>query len=358
MGLLALQSRDPRKICAKRFLADGTVIGYGSPTWWTPIPAPRIDSIFKLYTALLRLQQRRDLIVVRGELINPNAKTIRRAIADKVCEYTGQILPAGLKDADRRWLVCDLDTAEPPESLRRELLADPDRGIERAGKWAMTLLPDWMQGTTTVACWSNSAGLDGYKRAKLHLWLWLDRPVCCASLANYITKIPVLDPAVCRAAQPIYTADPIIERPWPGAPTRRVALIKGEKHAATPPPELMNLADHQTRLEEENRKRQAEADRWKEAARFRPELANRSRAIAHMQRIVARALDEMAQAPESRRHITLVKQAANIVRHARELRLDPRPDLAALERVAIAKLPENRRSEPALAIAYALRTNS
>jgi hypothetical protein len=75
-----------------------------------------------------------------------------------------------------------------------------------------------------------------------------------------------------------------------------------------------------------------------------------------MDTVVRKALDDMAAAPESRRHGTIVRCAAAIARTAYELGVDPSEDLGALCAVAVARLPGDRSHEPQVAIDYALRT--
>lgn len=347
MSLLALQSLEFGKLCAKRWRADGTVESYGLITWWRPLEARGVRSIDALAGALGRLAQRSDMLVVRGCLVDPGATEIRRAMQGD---------GAGLRDGDRPWICCDLDTLEPTPEIRAELLCSASGGIDIAGRWARERLPEWLRDTTIVAQWSQSAGRDGYQRAKLHLWAWLDRPVCCASLAEWATGVEVLDPAVCRTVQPIYTADPIVEDGWTSGPTRRLALIRGRTDVATPPAEIVDLATWSARKVAADREREERAARWAEANRYRSPAAQRSRAARHMEHVVRQALDEMASAPESRRHATLTRTAAAIVRTARDLGLDPTDDLRALREVAAARLPADRASEPDAVIAYATRT--
>lgn len=358
MALLALQSRDPEKLCAKRFLADGTVKGYGSPTWWIPIYAPKINGLDQLYTTLQRLRSRPDLLIVRGGLIDINAKSVRRAWKPKTNPKTGIVSPPGLKDVDRAWMVADLDTLAPPPELRAELQADPSGGLEKAGRWAQTQLPAWLQDADCIAQWSNSAGRDGYAKLKMHIFFWLDRAVCSDSLSAYAATIPVLDPATCRSCQPIYTADPIIEDGWTGAPQTRIVLMRGNKRAASPPPEIMSLEDWEYTLKLRDQERRDAAEVTRLIQSVLPEAAQRTIALRRFHRIVQRALEAMASAPESRRHDTLLSKAASIARSARELGINPYQDLEALARVAIARLPSNRSAEVGLAIAYALRTNA
>lgn len=347
MSLLALQSLEAGKGCAKRWRPDGTVESYGLITWWRPLEARGIRDIDGLAGALERLGKRRDLVVVRGTLLDPSAQRIRRAMQGD---------GAGLTDGDRSWVCCDLDTLVPTDELRAELLLSPSGGIDIAGRWAREQLPEWMRSATVVARWSQSAGRDGYAKVKLHLWAWLTRPVCCASLAEWATDVDILDPAVCRTVQPIYTADPIIEDGWTSGPTRRVAIIRGSVDAAEPPDDLVDLATWTARKIAEDKERSERAAMWAAADRYRSPVAIRARAARRIDAVVKRALDEMASAPESRRHATLTRAAASIARTARDLGLDPMDDLRALAAVAAARLPSDRSSEPYAVIEYAART--
>lgn len=346
MSVLVLQSAEAGKLCAKRWLADGSVESYGLITWWRPFEVPAVSDIGKLYRALQRLRARTDMIVVRGTLIDPAAQRMRRALQGD---------GANLQDGDRPWLCCDLDTLATDESMRSELVADAPGGLQRVGAWARAQLPAWLQDVTCVAKWSQSAGRDNFAKAKLHLWFWLARPVCCASLAAWASDVPMLDPAVCRPVQPIYTSDPIVEDGWRG-PEERVALVPGAVDMATPPDGILSWQDWSARKAAADREREEIARKYAEADRWRSPAARQSRAARRMDAVVRRALDEMATAPESRRHGTLMRAAASIARTAHEVGVDPRPDLEALARVAAARLPSDRSEEPAIAIEYAQRT--
>jgi hypothetical protein len=165
----------------------------------------------------------------------------------------------------------------------------------------------------------------------------------------------MLDPAVCRPVQPIYTSDPIVEDGWRG-PDERVALVPGAVDVAPVPEAILSYADWRARKGAADAAREESARKWAEADRYRSPAARQSRAARRMDTVVRRALDEMATAPESRRHGTLMRAAAAISRTAQEVGVDPRADLEALARVAAARLPADRGDEPAVAIEYAQRT--
>lgn len=347
MSLLALQSLEVGRVCAKRWRADGVCESYGSIVWWRPLENRAVGGIVDLAEALERLEVRPDLCIVRGTLINPGAGRIRRAM---------QGPDAGLRDGDRSWMCCDLDTLETTPDLRAQLRDDPWGGIELAARFAVELLPEWLHGVSFVAQWSQSAGRDGYTKAKLHLWFWLDRPVCCASLSEWSSTIAALDPAVCRPVQPIYTSRPIIEDGWTFGPSRRTILIPGARASASPPPEIVDIATWQAAKDARDAEQRAKAAKWAEADRYRSPAARASRGARHMDAVVRKALDEMASAPESRRHGTLMRSAAAIARTAQEIDVDPTQDLEVLAQVARARLPSDRSDEPKAAIDYVLRT--
>jgi len=339
-GILGLRSLDG-SACAKHWRADGSVEGYGHGVWWQPLEARGIVDLASLYAALQRLRGRRDMMLVRGTVREPGAARIRRAIHGD---------DAGLRDGDRAWMCCDLDTLDVPEDLRGAFAAPS--GIETAGRWARALLPAWLRTAAMVAQWSASAGRDGFARAKLHLWVWLSRGVCCRSLELYARSVPILDPSVCRPVQPIYTADPIIEDGWTG-PEQRLALIDGD--VAEPPLEVMSLDQHLAFEQVEIAARQAEAARWAEAARYRSPLANANLAQRRLMKVIERHVDALANAGEGDRHACLVAGSRAIVSTAAELQLDPHAGLEQLRSVGYAKLPSSRHHEIAQVIAYTLR---
>lgn len=347
MSLLALQSLEVGRVCAKRWRADGVVEPYGSIVWWRPRESHAVVDIESLAAALERLEVRPDLCVVRGTLVDQDAKRIRRAMQGD---------GAGLSDGDRSWMCCDLDTLETTPELRAQLRDNPWGGLELAARFAVSLLPEWLRDVSCVAQWSQSAGRDGYARAKLHLWFWLDRPVCCASLAAWSSTVDALDPSVCRPVQPIYTSRPIIEDGWAFGPTRRTMLVGGSRPIAACPDVLQSSDAWQAEKKARDDERASRAAMWAAADKYRTPLARASRAARRMDAVVRSALAEMAAAPESRRHGTLMRSAAAIARTAHDLGVDPMNDLVALAGVAKARLPSDRAHEPAAAIEYVLRT--
>lgn len=110
---------------------------------------------------------------------------------------------------DHRWLCLDVDDYVLPEDMRGEGVRN------QAVRLVVDGLPDWLARAGYIAQWSSSAGLDGFAKAKMHLWFWLDRPACCRSLREHFkvwndgsgaTKVDV---ALFNPVQPHYTSAPI-----------------------------------------------------------------------------------------------------------------------------------------------------
>lgn len=348
MSLLALQSLDGSKPCAKRWRADGEVESYPLITWWRPLEATAVNNIDRLFEALQRLGKRRDLCVIRGAARDPSAKRIRRKTRDE-----GDIV-----DVDRPWLVCDFDNLSTAgrEGLQAAIVADPDEGLVLAADYARASLPVWLRTATMVARWSQSAGRDGFAKAKIHLWFWLSRAVCSASLSEYVTANTHLDPSVCRPVQPIYTADPIIEDGWTAGPRERVKLIRGTSDTADPSPKILSLDDWRADRAAKEEQRKAVSAKFAEANMYRSPMALRQRGARRMYELTTKAVGEIAGAPEGRRHATLIRSAASIVRVAREVGIDPQPDLDAIANAARARLPASRANEVSEALRYVLET--
>jgi hypothetical protein len=125
--------------------------------------------------------------------------------------------------ADQRWVCVDVDTlinegAEDERERAFELLCALPRPLRSAG---------------CVVQWSSSAGMDGWKLLKAHLWFVLDRPAYCKSWKAWFTgemeagRSCKVDLALYQPVQPHYTAAPIfkgVADPLEGA---RLLLVPG-----------------------------------------------------------------------------------------------------------------------------------
>jgi hypothetical protein len=324
VSLLALQSLD-RGRCAKRFLADGTIEGYGRTKWWRPVPA-QVTSLPGLYRALVRLARRPDLCVVRGALIDPTAERIlRRAHGDG----------AALRDADRTWLCADIDAAAPPPGM--PVTAD------NAVAYLRSLLPPWLGRAGLVLQWSQSAGRDDWALLKAHLWFWLARGACSGSLYRWARKHPVIDASMMLPVQPHYTADPIIEDGWTGRPAPSVVLFEGP--AAVVPADILCLVDHAELVAREERERAHYAERVRKALEFTHPLAVESQARVSVRRLGRHQARKILDAAEGGRHRAIVNAVKAVAALGRELRVSHHDALREVADAGRAVLPAARHHE-------------
>src|SRR5690606_19996399 len=98
---------------------------------------------------------------------------------------------------------------------------DLERVVDLAVRHA---LPVELHGATVYYQWSSSAGVRSWEKVSLHLWYWLDRKVCPASLKRWATAakglgMTCLDPSFFDRVRVHYTAAPVIldhnKRPLP-----------------------------------------------------------------------------------------------------------------------------------------------
>lgn len=208
--------------------------------------------------------------------------------------------------ADQRWLCVDLDGIANPS------LDDPD---ERAAH-LIKQLPVAFWSVGHIVQWSASAGRDGWKMLKAHVWFVLDRPAFCKSWKAYWTARMAegwgpVDPCLYQPVQPHYTADPIfdgVEDPCAGA---RLYYYDGP--ALKVPREVTDLATWQAAQDEIARQRKVAQERA--AAVARAQMATRSeRAVMGMRQgyaraALTRAVDAIAGCGEGSRHDTIRDQA-------------------------------------------------
>lgn len=255
-----------------------------------------------LYRLLLRASTCSRSFIIRG-IPAPDADLDwmnRRYLADKDRAAPGIIA------ADQRWLCVDLDTIDNPG------LTDPD---ERAA-YLLSKLPPVCQTAGHIVQWSASAGYDGWKKLKAHVWFVLDRPAWCKSWKAYwTTQIELgfgpVDHCLYQPVQPHYTADPVFEGVEDPCDGRRIYLYPGP--ALIVPAEVVDLATWQAEQEEIAQRRKAELERAALVARAR--MATRSeRAMMGMrqgyaQAALRRAVEAIESCSEGTRHDTIRDQA-------------------------------------------------
>lgn len=188
--------------------------------------------------------------------------------------------PASYDACDHRWACVDVDAGEFPAALRGG--AD----LTRCAAWIVSKLPEWIGRAGWIVQWSNSAGIDGWRRVKAHVWIWMTRGVCDESWrafwrawnagGRYAAGGLEVDPVIYTPVQIHYTAPPRFEPPsadpclrvvegfslamGPHTVTTDQRIIWSVGEAADPPAALVNLETWE-RLEAERAAAEREARR-------------------------------------------------------------------------------------------------
>lgn len=210
-----------------------------------------------LHRLLTKLSAHPQSFVVRGapreglDLTQPQRRRYRAA----ECEAP-EFVPA-----DQRWVCVDVDT------LVNEGASDErERAFE-----LLCALPRCFRSAGCVVQWSSSAGMDGWRLLKAHLWFVCDRPAYCKSWkAWWAGEIEAgrsckVDLALYQPVQPHYTAAPIFDGVADPLKGQRLLLVPGP--AVRVPDAVVGYARW---CEQE---RQAEAARQEAARREAARLA-------------------------------------------------------------------------------------
>ena len=216
-SLTVLRSLKPYgavKSFARTPSGDIAMTGYQRTKQWRA-SSVAINSFVEMAKALVLLVDDQAALVVRGDLkpgIDLSRPILRRIHGDQ----------ATLVDVPRRWLHLDIDRLSAPHV---DVIGDPSGAIDFALDAVATAAPE-LEGASCFAAFSSQAGVFNCTRAKLHLWLWLDRHYTNAELkiwahaVNERAGLPLIDLVVFSAAQPNYTARPLFHHgatdPLPG----------------------------------------------------------------------------------------------------------------------------------------------
>lgn len=238
----------------------------------------------------------------------------------------------------RLWVAFDFDNAELPDlQCRLE-----DWGAT-AADCLRSRLPYQFRDARAVFKLSSSAGLNGLDRVSMHLWFWVDRPVCNMSWRAWM-KAQNLDASFFTAVQPHYTADPVFvgaDDPFKG---RRMGVLVGAE-VVTAPPELMDLAEWE-----------AEQDRQR-ALKPKPERVNvddgkrRSAQEKYAIKALQSAIDEIQSAGEGGRHDAAFRQAHAIGGYVGAGVLDWRLARESLTDAICSVVPASRHAKEAASVA-------
>lgn len=216
--LTTIRARNRR--LAKLVHADGKVDDYDRARTFdlTEHAVADLNALAKLLAALL---PRWDIAVVRGAPVHPDrSRGVRRLLhADP---ETGE--SPTLRESPRRWVALDVEGITRPEQVAA---AD----LRACFLLALEAFPAAFRGHHCIVQASASHGFKSDLR--LRLWFWCDRPLTGAELKRWLRGTPA-DPSVFGAAQPIYTAAPLMAAGLPDPLPERIVVIPGEPMILAP----------------------------------------------------------------------------------------------------------------------------
>ena len=131
----------------------------------------------------------------------------------------------------RQWVAFDVDGFRQDAFTGTQPTEQDLKAIVYQAR-AETLPPEFNRAAC-VYRFSSSSGLKGWERVSLHLWFWLDRRIHDLSWRQWAKDWRV-DPALFKAVQPHYTADPLFEAFADPLPGLRLGRIPGKPVVETP----------------------------------------------------------------------------------------------------------------------------
>jgi hypothetical protein len=191
-----------------------------------------VTSIYELSKLLDGLETERSSFIVRGKIVDgvDRSRMLRRVRSRDDVEPT--LIAAG-----HSWIALDLDAVPCPEYVdpAHEPKAAVEHVIDRH-------LPEDFRSATCRWQFTSSQGFKG-STISLRLYFWADRPLSDGDLKSWLCsnepgtkdrRWPVIDGAVFSAAQPIYTAAPLIVSMPDPMPGRTGILIGDSDEVAAP----------------------------------------------------------------------------------------------------------------------------
>lgn len=269
-----------------------------------------VTGIHELASVLDGARTRSNVAFVRGDLVGSSPQ---RGVRRLTCPRDGH--PATLRShpLGRHYVVIDIDGVDLERlGLLRPCDVEQHEMIVRA---VVGQLPSWLQGVTVYYAWSQSAGLDDWRKGvRLHLACWLTRPVFDASLVENVSLLGGtqlrIDPQVFRPAQILYCAAPTFEGLEDPIASRapRSGIIEGPHLAAEPPPELVDGPTWHRSREVREQQRLVELER---SRRFSsgPSPWSDDQRRRYCEAALRSACDAIRAAHSGSRHFTIVREA-------------------------------------------------
>jgi hypothetical protein len=286
-----------------------------------------VRGLVDLFDALTKLEDAPRWFIIRGRArdgVDTRRPHGRRSI-------TRQGREAFYEEADRRWVMIDVDAVEWPEGLRE---GDGDG----AAAWLRSKLPPCFARAGCVWQWSQSAGVGGWTHVKMHLWFWLDRPACNPSWRRWMKANAdgVIDRAPMTPVQPHYTANPLFIDVEDPVDTRTGILLGAPVKV---PREVVALERWEA-MEAAEKKRRREAARA--ARKARGALSNQR---GYARAALRSACEKILAAGEGVRHVTIRDESLAVHRFVVSGELDEHEWRDELGEAARAVLPFNRWGE-------------
>ncbi len=274
-----------------------------------------IDSLRELHELLEDIETHPRMFVLRGgpaDHTDTSKPHIRRYL-DRTNERTGAVDLAPYKACDHHWMMVDIDDLLWPGYRTPECIGGyiEDGDGEAIAAHVLEQLPEYFHGVRHIWHFSSSAGVDGWEKVKLHLWLWSDRPVCGFSLREWMKRhAPCVDTALFQPVQPHYTARPRFEG--------MADPLKGEPRLGFVPGRSLELPREVVTLE---RYQEMEADALKRAratmrasAHARRWCQGQRQEVKYARGALKSACETVVNAPVGERHNTLRHQSLAIHR--------------------------------------------
>jgi hypothetical protein len=140
-----------------------------------------VQGLHYLSSLLMELSNDPNAVVIRGELLPEHqGKHIVRATSDTKKNKTVYFRPY---EKGLPWVCIDIDNVTCPDHIN--FLTDPVAAVE----YVIKKLPEYFHGVSYHYQLSSSAGMDGGKVIKVHIWFWLDKSVHDAALKSWAKKV-------------------------------------------------------------------------------------------------------------------------------------------------------------------------